>query len=175
MILTSGILLLLIGLAGIAYVAWPARNRRRVALAVTLGGVLLAAFVLAAAGATSVSPVEFWVLASGAILASTFGGVPVVSACIRLVASMPKVGGHEEHSELPATHWVGVFERFAFTFALLIARPEVAALVVAVKALGQYSTVPGSSNDGAAIRVVGTLASLGWAMVAYTCFLLATT
>lgn len=58
--------------------------------------------------------------------------------------------------------WVGVLERVAITGAIIAGRPELIAVVVAVKGLGRYPEL--QQAGGASERfIIGTLASLGWA------------
>lgn len=79
-----------------------------------------------------------------------------------------------EHQDLPASAWIGVVERFGFTFAMMLGYPEVAALLIAVKALGQYAPSNSGGNNGAAARVIGTLTSLTWAIAMFAIFQFAT-
>ena len=68
---------------------------------------------------------------------------------------------------LPATTWIGAAERFGFIIALLLGLPEVAAILLGVKALGQYVS---TSNRVPATRVLGTLVSISWALLCFAIF-----
>lgn len=115
-------------------------------------------------------------LAVCAVLAATFGGGIVVKVVLRLA-------GHPQAivDDLPASAWIGLLERFAMTFALVLGRAEIAAVIIAVKALGSYSAVAvggGASssadrNRTASVRVLGTLTSVTWALLCYAVFAVA--
>jgi len=101
-------------------------------------------------------------LAVCAILAATFGGGVVVKVVLRL-------SGHPmtEADDLPASAWIGMAERFAMTFALVIGQAGIAAVVIAVKALGSYHGDARGTNRTASIRVLGTLTSVIWALLCF--------
>ncbi|MEP6843779.1 MAG: hypothetical protein ABJA11_09660 [Pseudolysinimonas sp.] len=104
-------------------------------------------------------------LAICAVLAATFGGGIVVKVVLRLA-------GHPQAivDDLPASAWIGMVERFGMTFALVLGRAEIAAVIIAVKALGSYSAgVTGgvAGNRVASVRVLGTLTSVTWALLCY--------
>jgi hypothetical protein len=116
-------------------------------------------------------------LAVCAVLAATLGGGIVVKVVLRLA-------GHPQAivDDLPASAWIGVVERFAMTFALVLGRAEIAAVIIAVKALGTYSAGAGGGDHGAAsadrnrmasVRVLGTLTSVTWALLCYAVFAVA--
>lgn len=100
-------------------------------------------------------------LAICAVLAATFGGGIVVKVVLRLA-------GHPmtDDDDLPASAWIGMAERFAMTFALAIGQGGIAAVVIAVKALGTYRGDSGS-NRVASLRVLGTLGSVIWALLCF--------
>lgn len=97
-----------------------------------------------------------------AVLAATFGGGIVVKVVLRLA-------GHPMTAEddLPASAWIGMTERFAMTFALAIGQGAIAAVVIAVKALGSYRGDAHGTNRVASIRVLGTLTSVIWALLCF--------
>jgi len=101
-------------------------------------------------------------LAVCAVLAATFGGGIVVKVVLRLA-------GHPmtEADDLPASAWIGMAERFAMTFALVIGQGAIAAVVIAVKALGDYRGDDRGTNRVASIRVLGTLTSVIWALLCF--------
>jgi hypothetical protein len=114
------------------------------------------AFLWPAAAAASTVP-----LAICTVLAATFGGGIVVKAVLRL-AGHPMTAD----DDLPASAWIGMAERFAMTFALAIGQGGIAAVVIAVKALGTYRGDSGT-NRVASLRVLGTLASVIWALLCF--------
>jgi len=142
-------------------------------------GWAIAQLVLVAAAGVMVlispAPAPAWSIpiAVCAVLAATFGGGIVVKVVLRLA-------GHPQAivDDLPASAWIGLVERFAMTFALVLGRAEIAAVVIAVKALGTYSASggAGSSSDRnrmASVRVLGTLTSVTWALLCYAVYAIA--
>ncbi|MEO7722560.1 MAG: hypothetical protein ABIS08_11680 [Pseudolysinimonas sp.] len=112
-------------------------------------------------------------LAICAVLAATFGGGIVVRVVLRLAGHPGAIV-----DELPASAWIGLVERFAMTFALVLGRAEIAAVIIAVKALGTYSAGGGTGSSGdrnrvASVRVLGTLTSVTWALLCYAVFAIA--
>ncbi|HEU0205242.1 MAG TPA: hypothetical protein VFQ74_00940 [Pseudolysinimonas sp.] len=115
-------------------------------------------------------------LAICAVLAATFGGGIVVKVVLRLA-------GHPQAivDDLPAAAWIGLVERFAMTFALVLGRAEIAAVIIAVKALGAYSASADGAGSGrdrnrmASVRVLGTLTSVTWALLCYAVYAVART
>jgi len=101
-------------------------------------------------------------LAICAVLAATFGGGIVVKVVLRLA-------GHPMTAEddLPASAWIGMAERFAMTFALAIGQGAIAAVVIAVKALGSYRGDDRGTNRVASLRVLGSLTSVIWALLCF--------
>ena len=101
-------------------------------------------------------------LAVCAVFAATFGGGIVVMAVLRL-------SGHPMTAadDLPASAWIGMAERFAMTLALAIGQGAIAAVVIAIKALGSYRGDSGGTNRVASIRVLGTLTSVIWALLCF--------
>lgn len=97
------------------------------------------------------------IIAAGALWAAVLGG----GAVVRMVLEWAN-GGQPDPDRLPGSAWIGVAERFAFTLALIIGATEIAAVVLAAKALGVYATR--KDNATAAVRVLGTLVSIGWAL-----------
>ena len=65
----------------------------------------------------------------------------------------------EQREVLRGGMWIGILERVAFTAAILSARFELAAVVVAIKALGRYPEI--RENPAVSERfIIGTLTSL---------------
>jgi len=109
-------------------------------------------------------------LAACSVLAATFGGGVVVRVVLRLA-------GHPmtEDDDLPASAWIGMAERFAMTFALVIGQGGIAAVVIAIKALGDYRGDARGTNRMASIRVLGTLTSVIWALLCFAVLVVAQT
>jgi hypothetical protein len=103
------------------------------------------------------------VVAIGVVLAAAAGGGVIVRSVIHLA-------GHsgELAEDLPASAWIGVIERFGFSLALILGAPEIAAVIVAVKALGSYAA--SDRNRVGATRVLGTLTSIAWALLCFAVF-----
>ena len=137
-----------------------------------VGWAILQLVLVAAAGALVLvgrAPASAWSipLAICAVLAATFGGGIVVKVVLRLA-------GHPQAivDDLPASAWIGLVERFAMTFALVLGQAAIAAVIIAVKALGSYSPgstggTSGAGNRVASVRVLGTLTSVTWALLCY--------
>jgi len=109
-------------------------------------------------------------LAVCAVLAATFGGGIVVKAALKLSGHPMTVD-----DDLPGSAWIGMAERFAMTFALAIGQGAIAAVVIAVKALGSYRGDANGTNRVASIRVLGTLTSVIWALLCFAVLVVAQT
>lgn len=135
--------------------------------AVALTNVILA-FACAIAAALA-SPMDgsfsLWLVVA-VVAAATFGGGPVVDVGLRLAITNKESAKPQDEREgpLPAMVWIGVAERFGFTLALVLGLPTVAAILLGVKALGQYAS---TKNVTPATRVLGTLISVSWALLAF--------
>ena len=155
-----GGLLIATAIVGGALAIW-ARKSNAVGWAIVQLVLVAAAGALAALGP---APASGWSipLAICAVLAATFGGGIVVMVVLRLA-------GHPMTAEddLPASAWIGMAERFAMTFALAIGQGAIAAVVIAVKALGSYRGDDHGTNRVASIRVLGTLTSVIWALLCF--------
>lgn len=104
------------------------------------------------------------------ILAGGLGGAGPVG--LTLSHSMHQTS-HRQGS-LPGSVIIGIVERLTTILALTLGLPEVAALIIGIKALGQYvdnnaASPQPSGNQLAAERVIGTILSLLWALLAYSC------
>ncbi len=108
-------------------------------------------------------------IAIAAITAATLSGWPVTTVILQLALKLPP---REPSAALPATGWVGLVERFGFSLALMLGLPEVAALIIAIKALGSYTAPQKTGNQAAAARVLGTLTSVSWALMVSAIYLL---
>jgi hypothetical protein len=103
------------------------------------------------------------------------GGSLVVMETLRLAAADNL---HVSYTGLPGSTFVGAAERVVIIGALSMGLSDVAAVVLAVKALGQYAETHQAheerSNHGAAARVLGTLVSLAWALACFAVIQVAT-
>lgn len=130
--------------------------------------MLCALALVPALVAASASPWELVALAVATLAAATLAGWIVTESLLRLAMGLQT----DLTKALPATGWVGLVERFGFTLSLVLGFPEVAALLIGVKALGTYSSSKRDGNRGAAARVLGTLTSISWALLTTTAYLL---
>jgi hypothetical protein len=122
-----------------------------------VGWAIVQVVLVAAAGALVVfgpalAPGWSIPLAICAVLAATFGGGIVVKVVLRL-AGHPMTAA----DDLPASAWI----------ALAIGQGAIAAVVIAVKALGSYRGDDRGTNRVASIRVLGTLTSVIWALLCF--------
>ncbi|WP_374007572.1 hypothetical protein [Leifsonia sp. LS-T14] len=167
--MTAVVLLLLLASAavGLAY-AFPA-VRRELPTALFASAALV--MVLAAVGVSTIDgplpPAALWWVAIAALLAASLGGAPVVDEVLALIPPDPD----RAPPSLPAFDWAGVAERFGFVLALLLGLPEVAAVLLAVQALGIVATRSHSGSAG--VRVLGTLVGAGWALLCFASWWLA--
>lgn len=175
MVLIVGGLLIAAAIVGGAVALWRRESN-------AIGWAIVQLVLVAVAGVTALltrPAASAWSipLAVCAVLAATFGGGIVVKAVLRLA-------GHPQAivDDLPASAWIGLVERFAMTFALVLGRAEIAAVIIAVKALGTYSAGAGGAGAGssrsdrnrmASVRVLGTLTSVTWALLCYAVFAIA--
>jgi hypothetical protein len=88
-------------------------------------------------------------------------GLVVVRAVLKRVRPVTTPG------VLRGGTWIGVLERLLITGGILVAMPEVIAVVIAVKGLGRYpelrETEPELRGGVAERFIIGTLASFLWA------------
>ena len=165
--IVGGLLIATAAVGGI--VAIVRRESSAIGWAIAQLVLVASAGVLALVGPT---PTHGWAvpLAACAVLAATFGGGIVVMAVLRLA-------GHPmtQADDLPASAWIGMAERFAMTFALAIGQGAIAAVVIAVKALGSYRGDSSGTNRVASIRVLGTLTSVIWALLCFGVLVVAQT
>jgi hypothetical protein len=132
-----------------------------------VGWAIVQLVLVGAAGALVLvepAPAREWTVSVAicAVLAATFGGGIVVKVVLRL-AGRPMTAD----DDLPASAWIGMAERFAMTFALAIGQGAIAAVVIAVKALGSYRGDDRGTNRVASLRVLGTLTSVIWALLCF--------
>jgi hypothetical protein len=172
MVWIVGALLIAAAVLGGALAIW---RRESNAIGWAVAQLLLVAAAGVAALVLPAAPTSWSIpLAICGVLAATFGGGIVVKVVLRLA-------GHPQAvvDDLPASAWIGLVERFGMTFALVLGRAEIAAVIIAVKALGTYSagSSTGASSGGdrnrvASVRVLGTLTSVIWALLCYAVILI---
>ena len=95
------------------------------------------------------------------IAAATFGSaIPAAT-----IGALPQTDAQKgPRLNLPSSYAIGLAERFAFTTALAMDMTEVGAVIIGVKALGQYQS---DDNTLQSHRVLGTLSSVGWSLTAF--------
>ncbi|MGO4299312.1 hypothetical protein [Leifsonia sp. RAF41] len=166
--MTTVVLLLLLASAavGLAY-AFPAVRRE---LPTALFGSAALVMVLAAVGVSTIdgplAPGALWWVAVAALFAASLGGAPVVDEVLALIPPDPD----RAPPTLTTFDWSGVVERFGFVLALVLGLPEVAAVLLAVQALGVFAA---RSHSGPALRVLGTLVGVSWALICFAAWWLA--
>ncbi|WP_104162356.1 hypothetical protein [Cryobacterium sp. N22] len=155
------ILLTVIGIVGALSLVF---HNRRVFHSPIAGIASSAALFACLAAASWAGPfpdfVKAWTI-TAAIAAAALAGGPVVSFVFHYaLRSDPLPAG----DALPATAWIGVAERLGFIVALQLGFSDVAAILLGVKALGQYVS---TTNHVPAARVLGTLVSITWALLCF--------
>lgn len=163
---TTIVLLAAMVAAGILYGVAPLRRRApAIGAGLLLFALLAAALVVSGLSASTApgDPVAYAITIVG-LGAAVLAGSPFVQAVLA-VSSLEDAA----ESALPAGQWIGYVERTGYTGALLLGLTEVAAVLIGVKALGQYAAATNSplTNSVAAARVVGTLSSIIWATGCY--------
>ena len=157
--------LLLVSLSGILLFVTPL-GRLLPATPVAAGHVLLLGFCLVTVlvvGSPSAGARPWLVV--GVIAAAVFGGAVVVRSGFALAARDSLAA---TTPVLPGSAWIGAAERFGIVVSLAMGIPEMAAVIVAIKALGLYVEAAGAAskahNTTAASRVLGTLLSVCWTL-----------
>ena len=155
----------LVALSGILLWVTPL-GRLLPATPVAAAHVLLLAFCLVAVLIVDEpsSAIRPW-LVVGVVAAAVFGGAVVVRSGFALAA---RDSLSATQPMLPGSAWIGAAERFGIVVSLVMGIPEMAAVIVAIKALGQYVEAAGAAskthNTTAASRVLGTLLSVCWTL-----------
>jgi hypothetical protein len=165
------IVAILVVVAMLGLISLDPRARWAHGLSVTVLCVALTAVALALA--LQIPPPDTAMRAAiglATVAAATFMGWPVTEVVLSRALKMPP---REPNADLPASGWVGLVERFGFSLALVLGLPEVAALIVGVKALGSYAMGEGEGNTTQAARVLGTLTSIAWALCVCAVYLVA--
>lgn len=117
-------------------------------------------------------------IAVAAAIAAALIGWPLVPAFLRLThsgpGSRPERAGAEDVEVLRGGLWVGIVERALIAGAIVLGRPELMAVVIAVKGLGRFAEIKSSAAAGERF-IIGTFVSIafaslvgvvGWAIIA---------
>jgi len=185
------LVLTLLALTAVAPALTLLLRRRWVDPTVPVAGVILLLLAVAALLAAVTDDVTGWqrgAAATLAVAAATTGGSDVVRAFFRAMRHEfdPRrdhpVPGREgtrppdaapprrsSESVLRGGVWIGYLERAAIAATLLAGWPEGVALVLAVKGVGRYPELRGSSGsetDASEAFIIGTLVSVLWAAAA---------
>lgn len=105
-------------------------------------------------------------------------GYPLVPLFLRMTrkgpGSKPERTGSEDIEVLRGGMWIGIVERALVAGAIVLGRPELMAVVIAVKGLGRFAEIKSSAAAGERF-IIGTFLSIaiaslagviGWAVVA---------
>lgn len=137
---------------------------------------LASATLVGAAGVTWLasaitSPWPHWdvVVAIAGGAAATLGGGPATSQLFRFIDGGQGATDHRLEGAgqiLRGGAWIGAFERVTVFGAMVLGAPEAIAVVLALKGVGRYQELRESASHAAAERfIIGTFASLLWAIV----------
>jgi hypothetical protein len=114
-------------------------------------------------------------IAAAALIISAGAGGPITAWILRLASRKHREEAAERAGDRtgepradPAAEqlrggaWIGVLERLAITGSILVGYPAAIAVVVAVKGLGRFPEIHGSTGVSERF-IIGTLASYLWA------------
>lgn len=114
---------------------------------------------------------------AAAIIAALIGW-PLVPLLLHLThagpGSKPERTGAEDLEVLRGGLWIGIVERALIAGAIVLGRPELMAVVIAVKGLGRFAEIKSSAAAGerfiigtfVSIALASLLGVIGWAIVA---------
>ncbi len=117
-------------------------------------------------------------VAIAAALVAALIGWPLVPLLLRLTHSgpgtKPERTGAEDVEVLRGGLWIGIVERALIAGAIVLGRPELMAVVIAVKGLGRFAEIKSSAAAGerfiigtfVSIALASLLGVIGWAIVA---------
>jgi len=142
------------------------RERRKWVEGVLIICLAFASVISAALAQPAIGVMRWW-LAVAVLSSGTLGGAIAVPLIMKMAFRPHPL---PEAPLLPGTLWIGLVERFGFVFALMLNLTEVAAILLGVKALGQYVA---TTNHAPATRVLGTLVSVSWGLLCYSVWKLA--
>lgn len=112
-----------------------------------------------------------------AAVAAALIGWPLVPLLLRLThdgpGSKPSRTGSEDVEVLRGGLWIGIVERALIAGAIVLGRPELMAVVIAVKGLGRFAEIKSSAAAGerfiigtfVSIAIASLLGVIGWAIV----------
>ncbi|WP_209323266.1 hypothetical protein [Brevibacterium renqingii] len=105
-------------------------------------------------------------IAVAAAVAAALIGWPLVPLFLRLThagpGEKPTRTGTEEIEVLRGGLWVGIVERALIAGAIVLGRPELMAVVIAVKGLGRFAEIKSSAAAGERF-IIGTFVSIAFA------------
>lgn len=117
-------------------------------------------------------------IAVAAAVVAALVGWPLVPAFLRLThkgaGSKPERTGSEDIEVLRGGLWIGIVERGLIAGSIVLGRPELMAVVIAVKGLGRFAEIKSSAAAGERF-IIGTFVSIalasligviGWAIIA---------
>lgn len=117
------------------------------------------------------------VAVAAAVIAALIGW-PLVPLLLCLThagpGSKPERTGAEDVEVLRGGLWIGIVERALIAGAIVLGRPELMAVVIAVKGLGRFAEIKSSAAAGerfiigtfVSIALASLLGVIGWAIIA---------
>lgn len=121
--------------------------------------------------------IDVLVAVAAAVIAALIGW-PLVPLLLRLThagpGSKPERTGAEDVEVLRGGLWIGIVERALIAGAIVLGRPELMAVVIAVKGLGRFAEIKSSAAAGerfiigtfVSIALASLLGVIGWAIIA---------
>ena len=121
--------------------------------------------------------IDVLIAVAAAVIAALIGW-PLVPLLLRLThagpGSKPERTGAEDVEVLRGGLWIGIVERALIAGAIVLGRPELMAVVIAVKGLGRFAEIKSSAAAGerfiigtfVSIALASLLGVIGWAIVA---------
>lgn len=127
--------------------------------------------------------VDVLIAVAAAVVAGA-AGIPLVPLFLRLTekrgrskdsasaASRKPLTGTEDIEVLHGGRWVGIIERALIAGVIVLGRPELMAIVVAIKGLGRFAEIKSSARAGekfiigtfASIAIASVIGAVGWAL-----------
>lgn len=121
--------------------------------------------------------IDVLIAVAAAVIAALIGW-PLVPLLLRLThagpGSKPERTGAEDVEVLRGGLWIGIVERALIAGAIVLGRPELMAVVIAVKGLGRFAEIKSSAAAGerfiigtfVSIALASLLGVIGWAIIA---------